>query len=229
MSKDIDMSHHRPSAKNNNNKRVNIYCCKELNISTSLSRTKCFLIIFQGHLLSGPIQVKDSRGVPAKPGDLLVVEICNLGPLTANEWGVTATYERENGGGFLTDHSPCASKAIWHFEGIFAQSRHIPGVYFPGLIHPGLIGTAPSHELLDIWNERERDLVQQGEKAIATAAIIHIRPLTALPTSQNTLLGKIEAGTLLWEKIVQEAAGTVPARENGGNCDIKNLIKGSWV
>jgi hypothetical protein len=40
-------------------------------------------------------------------------------------------------GGFLTDHFPSATKAIWHFDGIYASSRHIPGVRFAGLIHPG--------------------------------------------------------------------------------------------
>ncbi len=47
-----------------------------------------------------------------------------------------------------------ATKAIWYFDGIYATSRHIPGVKFAGIIHPGLIGTAPSQELLDIWNAR---------------------------------------------------------------------------
>jgi len=29
-----------------------------------------------------------------------------------------------------------------------------------------------------------------------------------------------------WDKIASEAARTVPGRENGGNCDIKNLSRG---
>jgi len=41
-----------------------------------------------------------------------------------------------DGGGFLTDHFPNAAKAIWHFDGIYASSRHIPGVRFAGIIHP---------------------------------------------------------------------------------------------
>lgn len=69
----------------------------------------------------------DKEGTPAKPGDLLAVEICNLGPLPGDEWGFTAIFDRENGGGFLTDHFPCATKAIWYFEGIYAYSPHIPG------------------------------------------------------------------------------------------------------
>merc|ERR1712216_795687 len=35
--------------------------------------------------------------------------------------------------------------ACWEFEGIYAQSRHIPGVRFAGLVHPGLIGTEPRY------------------------------------------------------------------------------------
>ena len=56
------------------------------------------------------------------------------------------------------------------------------GVRFPGLIHPGLIGTAPSQELLDIWNEREKKLVDDGEKAVTLGGILHTRPLGRLPS-----------------------------------------------
>ncbi|KIY94358.1 formamidase [Monoraphidium neglectum] len=129
------------------------------------------------HWLSGPIRVVDKDGEPAKPGDLLCVEICNLGPLPGDEWGYTGIFDRDNGGGFLTDHFPNAGKAIWHFDGIYAQSRHIPGVRFAGIIHPGLIGTAPSKELLDIWNEREGALVEAGPEATTLGGILHTRPL----------------------------------------------------
>lgn len=63
------------------------------------------------------------------------------------------------------------------FDGIFASSRHIPGVRFPGLIHPGLIGTAPSHELLKIWNDREGALVENGPEALTLGGHLHTRPL----------------------------------------------------
>jgi formamidase len=77
-------------------------------------------------------RVVDAEGVPAQPGDLLMVELCNLGPLRGDEWGFTGTFDRDNGGGFLTDHFPYATKAIWHFDGIYTSSRHIPGVRFAG-------------------------------------------------------------------------------------------------
>ncbi|CAO2828186.1 unnamed protein product [Amaranthus hypochondriacus] len=181
------------------------------------------------HYLSGPIKVTDEDGFPAQPGDLLEVEICNLGPLPGDEWGYTATFDRENGGGFLTDHFPCATKAIWYFEGIYAYSPHIPGVRFPGLTHPGIIGTAPSKELLDVWNKREREVEENGLKSLTLCEVLHSRPLANLPSAKGCLLGKIKRGTVEWERISEEAARTIPGRENGGNCDIKNLSKGSKI
>ncbi|GLU13459.1 hypothetical protein SLE2022_300950 [Rubroshorea leprosula] len=170
-----------------------------------------------GHYLSGPIRVLDKDGIPAKPADLLVVEICNLGPLPGNEWGFTGSLDTENGGGFLTDHFPSATKAIWYVEGIFAYFPHIPGVRFPGLTHPGVIGTAPSMELLNIWNERERELEKNGHQTLKLCEVLHARPLANLPTTKGCLLGKIPVGTAEWETIAKEAARTVSRRENGGN------------
>ncbi|XP_021907942.1 uncharacterized protein LOC110822213 isoform X1 [Carica papaya] len=186
------------------------------------------------HYLSGPIRVLDQDGNPAKPGDLLAVEICNLGPLPGDEWGFTAIFDRENGGGFLTDHFPSASKAIWYFEGIYAYSPQIPvlcipGVRFPGLTHPGIIGTAPSMELLSIWNERERQIEENGLQTSSLCEVLHQRPLANLPSTRGCFLGKIQEGTQEWEKIAKEAARTIPGRENGGNCDIKNLSRGSKI
>jgi formamidase len=221
----------------------------------------------QVHYLSGPIACNNATGEPAHPGDLLCVEICNLGPLPGDEWGFTGasgsggagsgrverarearhagrgadmsssccalhvrgagTFDRDNGGGFLTDHFPCATKAIWHFDGIYASSRHIPGVRFPGLIHPGLIGTAPSAELLATWNARERALVEGPLPTLAT--VLHTRPLALLPEPKGAFLGSVAAGTPEFERIAAEGARTVPGRENGGNCDIKNLSRGCRV
>jgi len=181
----------------------------------------------QVHYLSGPIAVSDAEGQLAHPGDLLVVEICDLGPLPGNEWGFTGTFDIDNGGGFLTDHFPCATKAIWDFEGIYATSRYIPGVRFPGLIHPGLIGTAPSKELLDIWNTREGALVEAGPSACQLATVLHTRPLAQLPNPKGALLGGVAKED--WDRVSKEAARTIPGRENGGNCDIKFLSRGSKI
>ncbi|KAG2591902.1 hypothetical protein PVAP13_5NG512100 [Panicum virgatum] len=188
-----------------------------------------FLDLTITHYLSGPLRIVDSEGLPASPGDLLAVEICNLGPLPGDEWGYTAIFERENGGGFLTDHFPSARKAIWYFEGIYAYSPQIPGVRFPGLTHPGIVGTAPSIELLNIWNEREKKLAETSPETLKVCEVLHQRPLANLPTPENCLLGKIQKEMAEWHKMANEAARTIPGRENGGNCDIKNLSRGFKV
>lgn len=41
----------------------------------------------------------------------------------------------------------------------------------------GLIGTAPSQELLDIWNKREAELVEAGPEGTTLGGVLHTRPL----------------------------------------------------
>jgi formamidase len=170
------------------------------------------------HVLSGPVNVQG-----AEPGDILVVDLLDVGTLPGDEWGFTGIFDRQNGGGFLTEHYPKPAKAIWDLQGIFASSRHIPGVRFAGIPHPGLIGCAPSKQLLDKWNSRERALVNKGGPAWKPP----IPPLAALPNPENAVLGTL--GGADFDRVSAEAARTVPPREHGGNCDIKNLSKGSRI
>jgi len=166
------------------------------------------------HYLSGPIGVEG-----AEPGDLLVVDILDIGTLAESEWGFTGLFDKKNGGGFLTDHYPDARKACWDFHGIYTTSRHIPGVRFAGIMHPGLIGCLPSKELLATWNKREAALIATDPDRVP--------PLAAPPYADTALMGRLkgEAARLA----AQEGARTVPPREHGGNCDIKNLTRGSKV
>jgi len=60
---------------------------------------------------------------------------------------IPGVFDKNNGGGFMDEIYPTAAKAIWDFEGIYCTSRHIPHVKFPGLIHPGILGCAPSAEV----------------------------------------------------------------------------------
>ena len=76
-------------------------------------------------------------------------------PLAGQGWGYTGIFAKRNGGSFLTDEFPDAYKAVWDFRGDRTTSRHVPGVEFTGMIHPGLMGTAPSPKLLTTWNTRE--------------------------------------------------------------------------
>src|ERR1700747_1766828 len=104
--------------------------------------------------LSGPIGVKG-----AEPGDLLVVDLLDIGPVKESLWGFNGFFSKQNGGGFLNDPFPHAQKSIWDFHGLFTRSRHIPGVEYAGLIHPGLIGCLPDQKMLDTWNEREKAFI----------------------------------------------------------------------
>ncbi|KAF2858850.1 Acetamidase/Formamidase [Piedraia hortae CBS 480.64] len=167
------------------------------------------------HYLTGPFEIET-----AEPGDVLVVDIVDIQPLEDSPWGYCDIFAKENGGGFLDEFYPKAAKAIWDFEGIYCSSRHIPGVRFPGLIHPGILGCAPSPEILNTWNEREGKLISEHTHSNRVVA----QP----PCPQNTHAGTADPSTKT--KVSNEGARTIPGRpEHGGNCDIKNLSRGSKV
>ncbi len=173
------------------------------------------------HRLSGPIAVEG-----AEPGDLLIVDILDLGPipqemgpLAGQGWGYTGIFARANGGGFLTDRFPDAYKVIWDFHGHTATSRHVPHVAFTGIAHPGLMGTAPSAQLLERWNRREAALIATDPDRVP--------PLALPPEPDEAILATLEGDE--FDRVAGEAARTAPPRENGGNQDIKNLTAGSRV
>ncbi|KAK1232528.1 hypothetical protein PQX77_004336 [Marasmius sp. AFHP31] len=159
------------------------------------------------HNLSGPIAVEG-----AEPGDCLVVDILDVTPFEKMPWGYTGIFELENGGGlFAREFNSRAAKAIWDFHGIYATSRHIPGVRFAGVSHPGLIGTAPSTELLATWNKREGDLISVHPNAVP--------PVAFPPEPKGAYVGQ-DLDLEVMKKVANEGARTVPGREHGGNCDV---------
>jgi len=168
----------------------------------------------QVHFLSGPVGVEG-----AEPGDLLVVEILDIGAFKESQWGFNGFFSKQNGGGFLTEHFPEAQKSIWDFNGMFTSSRHVPGVEFAGLIHPGLIGCLPSKEMLDEWNRREKELYDTEPDRVPG--------LANLPYAETAHMGKLTGAEK--DAAAAEGARTVPPREHGGNCDIKDLSRGSKV
>jgi formamidase len=149
----------------------------------------------------------------------MVVDILDVGTFEDSQWGFNGIFAKENGGGFLVDHYPDARKSIWDFHGIYTTSRHVPNVKFAGIMHPGLIGCLPSRELLETWNKREGDLIATDPDRV---------PALALPPNpQSAVMGKLSGDAA--KKAAAEGARTVPPRDHGGNCDIKNLTKGSKV
>jgi formamidase len=105
------------------------------------------------------------------------------------------------------------AKAIWDFEGIYCSSRHIPGVKFAGLIHPGILGCAPSAEVLETWNKREGELIAANRLE---------REVAKPPLPQNAHAGGADAA--MAERVGREGARTIPGRpEHGGNCEYVTL------
>ena len=82
-----------------------------------------------------------------------------------------------------------------------------------------VIGCAPSHDLLATWNKRERELIATNPTRVP--------PLALPPEPEGVLLGSLKGADL--EKAAKEAARTIPPREHGGNCDIKNISRGSRI
>lgn len=164
------------------------------------------------HYLSGPVGVKG-----AEPGDLLVVDLLDIGAKPDSLWGFNGFFSKKNGGGFLTEHFPQAQKSIWDFHGMFTSSRHVPGVKYAGLIHPGLIGCLPDHKMLETWNTREQALIDTNPTG----------GLANPPFVPTAHLGKLTGDAKA--EVAATAARTVPGREHGGNCDIKDLSRGAKV
>lgn len=160
----------------------------------------------RAHPLTGPFDIAG-----AEPGDLLVVDLLDIKPVTPV--GFSGIFAKNNGGGFLADYFPDADKAIWDLKGLYTTSRHVPGVRFAGLTHPGLMGCLPSRELLMEWNRREAPLAEKG--------------LAKPPDPSTAVLRGVKGAA--FDRMAKEAARTVPPREHGGNTDIKDLSTGTRI
>jgi formamidase len=149
------------------------------------------------HPLTGPVYVAG-----AEPGDILAARILEVHPQV---FGFTFI---SPGFGILRDYFPDPFIASWEISKGFATSRQIPGVRIPGAPFMGVIGVAPSADLLQRATAREADLLTRGGMVIGPS------PDGAVPASGP---------------IAQEGLRTVPPRENGGNIDIRHLTAGTTV
>jgi formamidase len=75
-------------------------------------------------------------------------------------------------------------------------------VRFPGLIHPGILGCAPSADVLAEWNRREAEL-------IATTTLK--RDVAKPPEPINVHAGAASAD--IKAKVGKEGARTIPVRK----------------
>jgi formamidase len=71
--------------------------------------------------------------------------------------------------------------------------------------------------MLAEWNRREKELFDTDPERVPA--------LCALPDPESAVLGSLSGAE--FDRIAREGARTVPPREHGGNCDIKNLSNGS--
>ena len=149
------------------------------------------------HPMTGPVHIEG-----AEPGDLLALKIEAI--VTA-EHGFTCIMP---GFGFLRDLFPKPFVVHWEMADGFARSKEMPGVKIPGAPFMGVMGVAPSHELLQRIVAREAELIKRGGMAMAPD------PAGALPAG----------GT-----VAATAFRTIAPHENGGNMDIKQIVAGSTL
>jgi formamidase len=145
-----------------------------------------------GHPLAGPVFVEG-----AEPGDVLQVEFLSYEPA---DFGITAVIP---GFGYLADLFEEPYLVKWEIEGGLARSAELPGVAVPEDTFAGVVGVAPSHELMAAMRSREEEIARAG------GPVADDLPETAIPP--------------------EAAAGlrTIPPRETGGNIDIRQLVAGS--
>jgi formamidase len=145
-----------------------------------------------GHPLSGPLFV---RG--AEPGDILEVEFVAY---ETDDFGATSVIP---GFGFLADLFPDPYLVKWEITGGFARSDELPGVAVREATFAGVVGVAPSHELLERFRAREEALRERGEPVADSL------PDSAVPPQ------------------AADGLRTIPPRETGGNLDVRQLVAGS--
>jgi formamidase len=151
----------------------------------------------RAHALTGPIYVEG-----AEPGDLLAVKVDKI--VTVD----TAFTAILPGFGFLRDLFTTPFLVHWEIANGFARSDNLPGVRIPGAPFMGVMGVAPSHDLLERIIAREAELLSRGGMVLP-------------PDASGAVPGD--------ELIASRGLRTVPPRENGGNFDIKQLVAGSTL
>jgi formamidase len=149
------------------------------------------------HPLTGPVYVNG-----AEPGDILEVKIHEVAP---QSFGFTVQVP---GFGFLRDIFTEPYIVHWTIADSFATAPELPDVRIPGAPFMGVIGNAPSHELLEAINRREADLLERG------GAVLLPDPADAVPAEPG---------------IAGKAMRTVAPHEPGGNLDVKQLTAGTTV
>lgn len=147
-----------------------------------------------GHPLTGPVYVEG-----AEPGDVLEI---GLVAYETPDFGVNGVIP---GFGFLADLFTEPFLVGWDLDAKVARSSELPGVAVQACVHAGVIGVAPSHELMETQRARE-DRIREAGGPVADPM-----PETAFPP------------------LAASGLRTIPPRETGGNIDIRRLVAGATL
>ena len=154
------------------------------------------------HPLTGPLFVNG-----AEAGDVLAVTI---GDIVPDKFGYTVIVP---GFGFLRDLFPNPHIVRWDLTRSHATSPDMPGVKVRFNGFAGTIGTAPGPKETDLMFQREDALMKAG------GFVLPPEPKDALPGDVCGPTGSNKDRCLR----------TVPPRENGGNMDVKQMVKGTTL
>src|SRR5262249_56712370 len=132
--------------------------------------------------------------------DLLAVKIEQIIPAST---GFTVIMP---GFGFLRDLFTTPFVVHWEMANGFATSEQLPGVRIPGAPFMGVMGVAPSHELLQKIMAREAELLARGGRGMPPG------PVGAVPAPAGT---------------ARKAPRTIPPHAIGGAFDIKARLAGT--
>jgi formamidase len=154
------------------------------------------------HPLTGPLFVNG-----AEAGDVLAVTI---GDIVPDKFGYTVIVP---GFGFLRDVFPNPHIVRWDLTRNQATSPDMPGVKVRFNGFTGTIGTAPGPKETDVMFAREDALQKAG------GFVLPPEPKDALPKDVCGPTGSHK----------ERCLRTIPPRENGGNMDVKQIVKGTTL
>src|SRR6516165_9497052 len=123
-----------------------LWYCPQLPLE-ELSKERANIVITQGRIVGVP---RGSGSCTTWSADVFsALRNATGSGCGGRSGGCEMTCPQSGRGSRRGDHYPQAHKACWDYHGIYTSSRHIPGVRWAGMIHPGLIGCLPNRELLE--------------------------------------------------------------------------------
>lgn len=154
------------------------------------------------HPMTGPIYIEG-----AKRGDVLAVKLLDIKP---DDYGYTTLIP---GFGFLPDLYPDPFIANWKLNRVEAVSDQVPGVRIKMNAFMGSVGVMPGEPEIQAWLARESELGKAGGVALPP------EPTSARPAEICGPQGSHK----------NQCLRTIPPRENGGNMDVKQMVKGTTL